>query len=81
MVIISTRERWVLGPGQYLDVIRNDRDNEVVFAIGQSEPDSRLQERLRFKLSVKEAMRLALFLGNITSLEPLSPFENDTKPE
>ena len=77
MPIVTTRERWILGPGQYLDVVRNNRDDEVIFAVGEERSGSTVQERLRFKLKVREAMRLALFLGNVTSISPRSSHDDD----
>ena len=67
MPIVTTRERWILGPGQYLDVVRNNRDDEVIFAVGEERSGSTVQERLRFKLKVREAMRLALGRHTMTT--------------
>ena len=82
MAVTSSHRRWTLGPGQYLDVVRTDVDDAVIFAIGEEREGSSVQERLRFKLTIPQAMRLARFLGNVSTLDPESAFDtDDTKPE
>ena len=82
MVFFKTVKRWKLGPGQYLDILRNDTDRVVIFAIGQEDEGSRVQERIRFKLSMTEALEVARFIANITSLKSLETLEDeeDTDP-
>lgn len=81
MAVFKTHKRWPLGNGRYLDVVRNNTDDEVILAIGQNGPDSKIHRRIRIRLTIVEAMSIARFIGNISVLNSNAPFEDeDTEP-
>ena len=79
--VMTTHRRWNLGNNQFLDIVRNDTDQEVIVTIGQN-GTSRVKRRTAVFLSLPEGMQVARFLANITTLEPDAVFsEEDTHPE
>lgn len=81
MAVIITRKRWRLGDNYYLDILRNDINQEVIFAVGKNGDSSPVNERVRFTLPLSKAMSVARFIANISSLDPNQVFEDaDTDP-
>lgn len=78
--VMTTHRRWNLGNDQFLDVVRNDTDQEVILTIGQN-GTTRVKRRTAVHLSLGEGMQVARFLANITTLEPDEVFsEGDILP-
>ncbi len=79
--VITTHRRWNLGESQFLDIVRNNRDKEVILVFGEND-GARVKRRLALHLSIREGMQVARFLANIITLEPDEVFsEEDTHPE
>ena len=66
MPIYSTRRAYPLGPQRALHVLREDRSRYVTFNVVQNGATSRLQHRVKFKLTVEQASDLARFIVGIT---------------
>ena len=54
MPVVKTHKRWWLGPNDYLDVVRNNTDREVIFTLGYREKDSRVTERASWTMNLAE---------------------------
>ena len=76
MAIFRSVMRFPINGNRALDVVLEDRNPRVIFTLGEKFSDS-YRTRETFELTSKAAMRLAMFLAGVGTVEDLEQIEDD----